>query len=181
MLFQRWIVWAVIALLYSLACLGGTLSMLVLVSLLVWQALREYVRLVDLPPHYHVALFAFGLAMGPLAVWDPNAFFTALPLLLIVATLLPLLTQDVGHGMKCLALAVLGFGYLPLLLAHLLLIHAWLPGGPLDGEREILHAISAPSEQAVRERLAQDNWAQNGMLSIKSVEPWTILLDGRGG
>jgi hypothetical protein len=53
-------------------------------------------------------------------------------------------------------------------------------GGPLGGEREILHAISAPSEQAVRERLAQDNWARNGMLAVKSIEPWTILLDGRG-
>jgi uncharacterized protein YciI len=52
-------------------------------------------------------------------------------------------------------------------------------GGPLGGEREILHAISAPSEQAVRVRLADDNWAQNGMLTIKSIEPWTILLDGR--
>jgi uncharacterized protein YciI len=52
-------------------------------------------------------------------------------------------------------------------------------GGPLDGEREILHAISAPSEQAVRERLAQDNWSENGMLTIRSIEPWTILLDGR--
>ena len=54
-----------------------------------------------------------------------------------------------------------------------------LGGGPLSGGREILHAISAPSEQAVRERLAADNWAQNGMLRIKSIEPWTILLDGR--
>jgi uncharacterized protein YciI len=52
-------------------------------------------------------------------------------------------------------------------------------GGPLAGDRETLHAISAPSEQAVRERLAQDSWAQNGMLTIKSIEPWTILLDGR--
>jgi hypothetical protein len=52
-------------------------------------------------------------------------------------------------------------------------------GGPLDGEREIMHAISAASEQAVRERLAEDNWAQNGMLTIKSIEAWTILLDGR--
>ncbi len=52
-------------------------------------------------------------------------------------------------------------------------------GGPLAGEREILHAISAPSEEAVRERLAQDNWHQNGMLAIRSIEPWRILLDGR--
>jgi hypothetical protein len=52
-------------------------------------------------------------------------------------------------------------------------------GGPLAGEREILHAISAPSEEAVRERLGQDNWHRNGMLTITSIQPWTILLDGR--
>jgi uncharacterized protein YciI len=52
-------------------------------------------------------------------------------------------------------------------------------GGPLDGDHEILHAISAPSQAAVRERLSQDNWHQNGMLSIVSITAWTILLDGR--
>ena len=52
-------------------------------------------------------------------------------------------------------------------------------GGPLGGEREILHAVSAASEAEVRERLAQDSWHQNGMLTITSIEPWTILLDGR--
>ena len=52
-------------------------------------------------------------------------------------------------------------------------------GGPLGGEREILHAVSASSEDAVRERLAQDSWHQNGMLRVTSIEPWTILLDGR--
>jgi hypothetical protein len=52
-------------------------------------------------------------------------------------------------------------------------------GGPLSDEREILHAISAASEEAVRERLVQDNWHKNGMLTIESIEAWTILLDGR--
>jgi uncharacterized protein YciI len=52
-------------------------------------------------------------------------------------------------------------------------------GGPLAGEREVLHAVHAPSEDAVRERLARDNWAENGMLTVVSIEPWTILLDGR--
>lgn len=54
-------------------------------------------------------------------------------------------------------------------------------GGPLADPREVLHAIEAPSEDAVRERLALDNWHQNGMLTIKSLEPWTVLLDGRHG
>ena len=52
-------------------------------------------------------------------------------------------------------------------------------GGPLAGGQEILHAISAPSDEAVRERLVRDNWYRNGMLTIKAIEPWTILIDGR--
>ena len=49
-------------------------------------------------------------------------------------------------------------------------------GGPLEGDREVLHVVHAPSEEEVRARLAQDNWVQNGMLTVKSVERWTILL-----
>ncbi len=52
-------------------------------------------------------------------------------------------------------------------------------GGPLEGGRDVLHAISASSADEVRARLAEDNWAQNGMLTVTSVEPWTVLLDGR--
>ena len=52
-------------------------------------------------------------------------------------------------------------------------------GGPLEGGREVLHAVHADSEAAVRRRLAADNWARNGMLRIVSIEPWTVLLDGR--
>jgi uncharacterized protein YciI len=54
-----------------------------------------------------------------------------------------------------------------------------LLGGPLGGGRDVLHAVEAPSEEAVRSRLAQDNWHHNGMLAVTSIEPWTILLDGR--
>ena len=52
-------------------------------------------------------------------------------------------------------------------------------GGPLEGDRDTLHVVDAPSEEAVRARFAEDNWARNGMLTPKSVERWTILLDGR--
>ena len=52
-------------------------------------------------------------------------------------------------------------------------------GGPVEGEREVQHVIEAPSEEVVRERLAPDNWHRNGMLTITSIEAWTILLDGR--
>jgi uncharacterized protein YciI len=52
-------------------------------------------------------------------------------------------------------------------------------GGPLEDGRDVLHAVSAPSKDAIRQRLAADNWARNGMLTVKSIEAWTILLDGR--
>jgi uncharacterized protein YciI len=52
-------------------------------------------------------------------------------------------------------------------------------GGPLEAGGDVLHAVCAPSKDAVRERLAKDNWAKNGMLTVKSIEGWTILLDGR--
>ena len=55
-------------------------------------------------------------------------------------------------------------------------------GGPIedvDQGREVVHIVDAPSEEAVRERLAQDNWEQNGMLTTTSVERWIVLLERR--
>jgi hypothetical protein len=54
-----------------------------------------------------------------------------------------------------------------------------LLGGPLEGDRDVLHVVDAPSEQAVHDRLAADNWTRDGRLETVSVEAWTILLDGR--
>ena len=129
-LFQRWLVWAVIAPLYSLAALSGAAIWTALITLIVVQAIREYARLVGLPRLYQYVLLAMGVGIGPLAMWAPDQFFAVPPLLLIVATLQPLLTQDVRQGMRLLALAALGFGYLPFLLDHLVLVHRWIPGGP---------------------------------------------------
>jgi uncharacterized protein YciI len=53
-----------------------------------------------------------------------------------------------------------------------------LLGGPLEGDRDVLHVVEAPSKEAVHERLADDNWTANGMLETVSVEGWTVLLDG---
>jgi uncharacterized protein YciI len=49
-------------------------------------------------------------------------------------------------------------------------------GGPLAGGRETFHVVDAASEDELRARLGKDPWARNGMLSVKSVERWTILL-----
>lgn len=53
-----------------------------------------------------------------------------------------------------------------------------LLGGPLEGHREVLLIVDTPSEDAVRARLAGDNWTANDMLKTVAVERWTILLDG---
>jgi len=53
-----------------------------------------------------------------------------------------------------------------------------LLGGPLEGEREVLHVVEAGSKDEIHARLAEDNWTQNGMLETVSVEGWTVLLDG---
>jgi uncharacterized protein YciI len=52
-------------------------------------------------------------------------------------------------------------------------------GGPLEGDKEVVHVIDAPSEDAIHERFAEDNWEQDGKLSTVSIERWEILLDGR--
>jgi uncharacterized protein YciI len=54
-----------------------------------------------------------------------------------------------------------------------------LLGGPVEGDREVVHIVEAPSEQAIHEQLAEDNWTQDGKLETVSVERWTVLLDGR--
>lgn len=53
-----------------------------------------------------------------------------------------------------------------------------LLGGPLEGDREVLLVVSAPSADAIRDRLGADPWLQDGRLSIVSIERWAILLDG---
>ena len=128
-LFQRWAVWAVIAPIYALAVLGGPGPLLLLVALLVWQGLREYARLVGLPPLYTWVLILTGLGSLPLALHSAEAFFGILPLLLIVATLQPLLTRDVQQGVRRLSIAVFGFAYLPMLLGHVVLLYREIPGG----------------------------------------------------
>ena len=55
-----------------------------------------------------------------------------------------------------------------------------LLGGPLEGDRQTLHIVKAESESAIRERLAEDPWVVNGMLTPARIERWTILL-GRIG
>jgi len=52
-------------------------------------------------------------------------------------------------------------------------------GGPLGSRAEVLLVIDSPNEETIRARFAEDPWSTAHILEIASVEPWTILLDGR--
>jgi hypothetical protein len=53
-------------------------------------------------------------------------------------------------------------------------------GGVLGDEVRTAHAVEAASEEAVRERLAQDPWSGSHLV-VDSIDPWTIRLDARDG
>ena len=50
-------------------------------------------------------------------------------------------------------------------------------GGPLGETGDFLFAIKAADENEIRANLQQDPWSNSGMLDIKSIQPWTILLE----
>ena len=53
-------------------------------------------------------------------------------------------------------------------------------GGPLSDEFRVMHAVEAPSEEAVRTTFARDPWSETH-LRVAAVDPWTIRLDARAG
>jgi len=56
-------------------------------------------------------------------------------------------------------------------------------GGPLgDGSpHRAMLVVDAPSEEEVERRLAADPWQRDGLLTVSSIQPWEVLLDGRSG
>jgi uncharacterized protein YciI len=54
-----------------------------------------------------------------------------------------------------------------------------LLGGPIGDHRQTLHVVVAEDEQDVRRRLAEDPWAQAGLLEVGSIQPWALWLDFR--
>jgi phosphatidate cytidylyltransferase len=129
-LFLRWRTWAFSAPLFGAAAMGPAPFAVVFVMGLSFQGMREYAKLVDLPRSYRHALYAAGLASAPIALASMTVWRAMPPMLLLAATLTPLLMQDVEEGIKRLALASLGFAYIPWLLTYLLLIREHVVGGP---------------------------------------------------
>ncbi|HEY7547671.1 MAG TPA: hypothetical protein VID27_22425 [Blastocatellia bacterium] len=52
-----------------------------------------------------------------------------------------------------------------------------LLGGLLGDGRDVLLVIDAASENEVASRLSEDPWSKSGLLEIKSVQTWNVLLE----
>ena len=128
-LFRRWRTWVTIAVVYVAGTLSGPLPLVLLVGGMIFQALREYAHLARLPADYRRILLVMGLLPAPIAVLSIESFYFLAPLLLIVATLQPILFKGDAAGVRQLAFAVLGWGYIAWFLAHMVLIHQHVPGG----------------------------------------------------
>ncbi|MFN2468279.1 MAG: YciI family protein [Gaiellaceae bacterium] len=50
-------------------------------------------------------------------------------------------------------------------------------GGPVGDGENVLLVVAADSEAAIRARLSEDPWGED-MLTIASVEPWSVWLRG---
>src|SRR5579871_6390733 len=127
-LFKRWRTWAIIAPIYALAVLAGPVTTALLALGLALQGLREYASLVELPRPYRLTLLILGAAAAPAALISLDLFQALPPLLLLIATLQPLLVQDTS-GVRHLAFSVLGWAYLAWLLSFSVVVRTYMVSG----------------------------------------------------
>lgn len=121
-LLRKWLTWAVLAPTFALACFTGPVAVALFVTVLGLLAGREYVSLVGLPRSHATVLGVATVTGGLLALGGTTPLLAAVPLFLFVGMLLPVVARDVSRGMRDLAFGALGFAYLPLLLAHAVLM-----------------------------------------------------------
>ncbi len=129
-LFKRLFTWACIAPVFALCVLSGKATVALLASAMAFQGLREYASLVSLPRLQRQVLLGLGLLAAPAALVSPLAFYALPALLLVAATLQPLLAPDTARGVRDLAFSAFGWGYLAWLLGHFMLIYLYVEQGP---------------------------------------------------
>ena len=122
-LLRRWGTWMVAAPLFIAAAAGPAIFTALFVALCGVQAAREYAHITALGRKYRAALL---LAAGvtPLVALAAPAYWFALPAaMLVAATVLPLLEQDVEVGPLQAAGLALGYTCIPWLLSFMVLLH----------------------------------------------------------
>lgn len=128
-IFIRWRTWAFIAPIFLFCLLGGILPRVLLISALILQGLREYANLVGLPVEYRRVLYGMAIIVPPVAFLSLEGFYLMAPVLLIVATLQPLLLGDVRDGVRHMVFAAFGWAYIAWFLGHAVLIQQHIDGG----------------------------------------------------
>jgi len=128
-LFLRWRTWLVAAPLYLAAIAWSPWTALGFVIALSVQGAREYSGIVALAPPYRVALIVASATAPAVLIAGPELWPALPPFVLLAATLLPLVRQDVREGSRHLAFAMLGFVLVPWTLGFILLIRQQMPGG----------------------------------------------------
>jgi phosphatidate cytidylyltransferase len=128
-LFVRWRTWALAAPLFG-AAVVWPLACLLFVIALAWQGVREFSVLVGLTGWARRLLLTAAILTPVVAVMDFTSWRAMPPLLLLVATLPPLVAQDCDRGATRLAFTGLGFAYIPWLLTYVWLLREHTVGGP---------------------------------------------------
>ncbi len=128
-LFKRWRTWFVITPIYVLSVLSGPIPTLVFALALTLQGVREYAQVTNLPKSYRRVLYSMAVLPAPAALISIDLFYLMPPLLLMVAMAQPIIFRE-ETGVRHLAFAALGWGYLAWFLSHFVVMARWIDGGP---------------------------------------------------
>lgn len=127
-LYLRWRTWALAAPLFLAAVVWPAACVVFVIALAV-QGVREFSGLVRLSGWSRRFLLIAAVTTPIVAVVSFVSWRAIPPLLLLVATLPPLLAQDCEKGATRLAFTSLGFAYLPWLLTYVWLLREHTVGG----------------------------------------------------
>lgn len=143
-LFQRWKVWAIIAPVFSLTAMAGTVPLAALIAVVASIGAWEFGRVTGIPRR-HLLLLIIAAGITPfLALGAHSTALAAASVGLLVATGLPLLLRNdrhvdddrlsddrpgQGHAVRSVAFMLLGVGWIAWLPSHIVLLARDTPQG----------------------------------------------------
>ncbi|MBI2965493.1 MAG: phosphatidate cytidylyltransferase [Chloroflexi bacterium] len=121
-LFRRWKVWAIIAPVFSLAALAGTVPLATLIAVIASIGAWEYGRLTGISGWHTLVLVAAASITPFLALSTQSTLLTAASVGVLAATGIPLVIRNDGHAVRSVAFMLLGLGWVAWLPAHVVLL-----------------------------------------------------------